>query len=54
LAKRGLDHPEKCPLCDQESESLDHILVSCVFAREFWFRLKVDVHFQTTKSGSYT
>ena len=37
--QRGLDHPEKCPLCDQESETLDHILVSCVFAREFWFRL---------------
>jgi hypothetical protein len=39
LAKRGLDHPERCPLCDQASETLDHILVSCVFAREFWFLL---------------
>jgi hypothetical protein len=38
LAKRGLDHLERCP-CDQESETLDHILVSCVFAREFWFLL---------------
>jgi hypothetical protein len=39
LAKRGLDHLERCPLCDQDSETLDHILVSCVFARGFWFLL---------------
>jgi hypothetical protein len=37
LARRGLDHPERGPLCDQNFETLDHILVSCVFAREFWF-----------------
>jgi hypothetical protein len=35
LAKRELDHPERCPLCDQASETLNHIVVSCVFAREF-------------------
>jgi hypothetical protein len=39
LARRGLDHPEKCPLCDQESETIDHLLISCVFARQFWFTL---------------
>jgi hypothetical protein len=39
LAKRGLDHPERCPLYDQDSETLDHIMVYCVFAREFWFLL---------------
>jgi hypothetical protein len=32
-----VDHPERCRLCDQDSETLDHILVSCVFAGEFWF-----------------
>jgi hypothetical protein len=31
LARRGLDHPEKCPLCDQEDETLKHLLVSCAF-----------------------
>jgi hypothetical protein len=36
LAKRGLD---SCLLCDQEAETLDHILVSCVFTRVFWFNL---------------
>jgi hypothetical protein len=36
---RGLDHPASCLLCDQEAETLDHILVSCVFIRVFWFNL---------------
>jgi hypothetical protein len=39
LLKRGMDHPEKCPLCDQEQETCDHLLIGCVFAREFWFKL---------------
>ena len=37
FAKRGLNHPPKCPLCDQVGESIDHLLVSCVFTRQFWF-----------------
>jgi hypothetical protein len=38
LARHGLDHPEKCPLCDQEEETMYHLLISCVFSRQFWFR----------------
>jgi hypothetical protein len=37
LARRGLPHPERCPLCDQADESSDHLLVTCVFTRQFWF-----------------
>ena len=37
LARRGLPHPEQCPLCDQEDETINHLLVSCVFARQFWY-----------------
>jgi hypothetical protein len=33
LQKRGLDHP---PLCDQEPENIQHLLCSCIFARQFW------------------
>ena len=36
LARRGLDHQEACPFCDQEEESINHILLQCVFAREVW------------------
>jgi len=39
LAKRGLSHPDKCPLCDQEDETIQHLLTSCVVARQVWFRL---------------
>lgn len=39
LARRGLDHPEKCLLCDQEVETIHHILVQCVFAREDWHHI---------------
>jgi hypothetical protein len=35
LAKRGLPHPDCCPLCDQEEENIQHLLVGCVFARDF-------------------
>ena len=35
--KRGLPHPAHCPLCDQEDETVQHLLTSCVFARQFWF-----------------
>jgi hypothetical protein len=39
LRKRGLPHPSSCPLCDQESETVQHILSSYVFAQQFWFHL---------------
>jgi hypothetical protein len=39
LARRGLPHPTRCPHCDQEEETINHLLVLCVFAREFWFVL---------------
>jgi hypothetical protein len=39
LQKRGLPHPEHCPLCDQEDETVQHLLTSYVFARQFWFSI---------------
>lgn len=36
LARHGLDHQEACPFCDQEEESINHLLIGCVFAREIW------------------
>jgi hypothetical protein len=37
LQRRSLPHHEACVLCDQVPETLDHLLVSCVFSRQFWF-----------------
>jgi hypothetical protein len=28
-----------CPLCDQEDETMNHLLISCVFTRIFWYML---------------
>lgn len=36
LTKKGLPHPEKCVLCDQEEETVQHILTSCVIAPQLW------------------
>jgi len=35
--KQSLPHPERCPLCNQDDEIVQHILTSCVFAWQFWF-----------------
>ena len=37
LARRGLPHPDHCLLCDQEEENIQHLLIGCVFARQFWY-----------------
>ena len=39
LARRNLPHPERCPLCDQHEENIHHLLIGCVFSRQFWFSL---------------
>ena len=36
LARRGLEHQEACPFCDLEEETINHLLVGCVFARQVW------------------
>jgi hypothetical protein len=41
-----MNHPENCSLCNQEEENIDHLLVSCVFARQFWFNFLQRVHLQ--------
>jgi hypothetical protein len=53
LARRGLPRPGCCPLCDQEEETINHLLVACVFAREFWFHLlrQVGLHALSPQPG---
>ena len=47
LSHRGVPHPERCPLCDQATETIDHLLILCVFTREFWFRFLSQVSLQS-------
>jgi hypothetical protein len=51
LAKKGLPHPQFCPLCDQEEETLNHLLVSCVLSREVWFQIMKSVGLQHLASN---
>lgn len=46
LARRGLQHHPRCLLCDQEPESINHLLAACVFSRQFWFQLLQKVGLQ--------
>lgn len=41
-----MEHPERCPLCDQEKETIDHLLAGCVFAHEFWYHFLKQVNLQ--------
>jgi hypothetical protein len=37
LRSRGLPHPDCCILCDQQEESIDHILVGFPESRQLWW-----------------
>ena len=39
LAARGLPHQPSCPMCLQEPETLDHLLVECSLARTVWLEV---------------
>ena len=36
--RHGLQDDDACALCTQSSETVDHLLLTCPFSREVWFR----------------
>ena len=40
LAGRGINCNPLCPICRQQGESIDHLLRECVFARQFWLKIR--------------
>lgn len=44
--RHGLQDSDVCALCGQAPETTDHMLLSCVFAREVWWRTLRYVHLQ--------
>ncbi|WVZ81428.1 hypothetical protein U9M48_028805, partial [Paspalum notatum var. saurae] len=53
LARRGLQHHPRCLFCDQDTESIDHLLAASVFSQQFWFQLlqKVSLQFLCPQPG---
>ena len=41
LAMRGIIRDSSCPLCNNSLETIRHLLIKCVVAKEFWHKLKV-------------
>jgi hypothetical protein len=37
--RKGLDPAEHCFLCDQEPETIDHIIASCSFSHQVWWHI---------------
>jgi hypothetical protein len=36
-----MPHPDVCPMCDQAQETIQHLLIACIFARQFWHKVLV-------------
>jgi hypothetical protein len=36
LKRRRWEGPHRCPLCTQEEETIDHLLLSCTYSKEVW------------------
>ncbi|TVU02441.1 hypothetical protein EJB05_52059, partial [Eragrostis curvula] len=51
LERHGLQHADRCLLCDQKEETVQHILTDCVFARDVWFRALGKVGLQRVAPG---
>lgn len=42
--RHGLQHSDSCIICDQLPETIDHLLVGCVYSREAWGFLLAKFH----------
>ena len=52
--KRGQQGPAICTLCDQEPETIGHLLLNCSFSKTLWFRLCREAKHPNISPGSQT
>ena len=52
--RHGLDVHSACYLCDQQDETIDHIIVECPFARQLWVEVAAALgcHIQEQPAGA--
>lgn len=36
LKRIGINGPSRCPLCEKNEETIDHLLVQCHYAKKCW------------------
>jgi hypothetical protein len=51
LAQRGMVRHDKCLFCNQQEETVQHILLSCVFSRNIWWQVLCKVGLQYLAPG---
>jgi hypothetical protein len=51
LSKRGLIGPSRCVLCGEREESLNHLMVECLFTKEIWNSILNEFHLQRNWGG---
>ncbi|CAM0945663.1 unnamed protein product [Alopecurus aequalis] len=42
--KHGLTDVDTCPVCLQQSESIEHLLISCPYSRQVWFQVLLSLN----------
>jgi hypothetical protein len=52
LLKKGWSGPNFCHLCQNDSETTDHLFIKCTFTRQVWEKLALFLNFQTIWDGN--
>ena len=50
FTKMGFEGPSRCPLCENESKIVDHLLLNCPYARKCWYWLCQQLKWKTWPS----
>ena len=52
--RHGLQDEDSCVLCNQLPEMIDHLLISCPFSREIWFKIMRRLGWETAAPTNQT
>ena len=52
--RHGLQDDDSCVLCNQLPKTIDHLLISCPFSREIWFKIMRRLGWETAAPTNHT